>query len=248
MPDELLRLTDNVWYFPLNPVREQVEPSVGVITMSNQTVLIDAGNSPGHARRILAALEKIHAPPISHIIYTHHHWDHVFGASVFGVPAIGHTLCRESLLEGATKPWGAEYLKDEIRKNPRLNVSYTAIGNAIEDWSEFRIVPPVITFSNKMELHLDGLTLSMEHVEGEHSPDSIVVFVRGRGVIFLGDCYYVPPLHLRTPQSRGSPEIIKSLVTDESIKVYVDGHNLPLTREQVLNIIGSAPSQEDVQQ
>ncbi len=241
MPDELQPLAQNVWYFPFDRDYAKVEPHVGVITATHQTILVDAGNSPSHARRVLAALEKIHAPPVSYIIYTHHHWDHVLGASVFGVPAIGHRLCRELLLESAAKPWGPEYLKDEIRKNPRLEVSYTAILNAIEDWSEFLIVPPSITFSHEMDLYLEGLTISLQHVQGEHAPDSIVVLVRERGVIFLGDCYYVPPLYLRTPQSKGSAEILKAFL-DESINFYVDAHNPPKTRAQVLSLLAGIPS------
>ncbi len=238
MPDELKQLAESVYYFPFNPDYTKVEPNVGVIITRHQTILVDAGNGPRHARRILSALKEMHAPPISHIVYTHHHWDHVFGACVFKAPAIGHILCRELLLESAARPWGSEYLKDEIRKNPGLEASYTAIGNAIEDWSEFLVVPPSITFSDKMDLYLDSLSISMERVQGEHAPDSIVVLVRERGVIFLGDCYYVPPLHLRTSQSKGSAEILKSFV-DQPISLYVDAHNPPKSKNQVMDLLTS---------
>jgi glyoxylase-like metal-dependent hydrolase (beta-lactamase superfamily II) len=199
-------------------------------------VLVDCGNSPNHARRILAALAQISAPPIGYLIYTHHHWDHVFGSCVFNAPAIGHMLCRERLLKRAAEPWSAEYLQQEIEKNPRLEISYTAIGRAINDWSEFRIVPPNITISHKMSLHLDGLTIDIEHVGGQHASDSLVVRVMEPGIVFLGDCFYAPSLNERTPESKMAWNLLESLV-DNSINAYVDSHSSPATREQVVDYL-----------
>ena len=94
MPDTLIQVAQNVWIFPRDEDPNRLQPNVGVIVADGHTVLVDAGNSPRHARRILLALDDVKAPPISHVIYTHSHWDHVFGAMVVGAPDMAHELCR----------------------------------------------------------------------------------------------------------------------------------------------------------
>jgi glyoxylase-like metal-dependent hydrolase (beta-lactamase superfamily II) len=226
MADALRQIADRVWIFPGAKNPKKVQPTVGVICTATQTVLVDSGNSPRHARRILAALEAIKAPPIAYIVYTHHHWDHVFGACVFGAPAIAHDLCREMLLQAAEAPWSHTYLQEQIRQNPLLQVSYGPLGRAVDDWRDFRILAPSITFSRTLRLPIDDLTIELEHVGGQHAADSIVVRVTEARVMFLGDCFYPAPSYLRTPQSQTDWSMLASLL-EPSIDMYVDGHTIP---------------------
>jgi glyoxylase-like metal-dependent hydrolase (beta-lactamase superfamily II) len=238
MPDELQPIGENVWIFPRDPDSTRVQPNVGVICTPTQTILVDGGNSPRHSRRILTALAEMNAPPVSYVIYTHHHWDHVFGATVFGAPAIAHELCRKLLIEAAAKPWSYAYLQEEMRRNPLRESGLIALGRAIDDWRTFRILIPAITFTDKLRLYLDGLTLDIEHVGGRHAPDSVVVCAREAGVLFTGDCYYPPPIHLREPGDTLDFAMIESLA-DTSVNAYVDAHGLPLTRAEFLNTTAS---------
>lgn len=235
MPDELQPIAERVWIFPCDPDPSKLQPTVGVICAPTQTILVDGGNSPRHARRILTALAEMNAPPVSTVIYTHHHWDHVFGASVFGAPAIAHELCRKLLIEAASKPWSYAYLQEEMRRNPLREAGLIALGRAIDDWRSFRILLPAVTFTQKTSLYLDGLTLDLAHVGGRHAADSIVLHVRESGVLFTGDCYYPPPIHLREANDTLDYAMIESLA-DETINVYVDGHGSPLSRAEFLSI------------
>jgi hypothetical protein len=112
MDDELIALAPNVWLLPCDDDADagRVQPAVGIVCSATQTVLVDAGNGPAHARRIRAALDRIAAPPLRCVIYTHHHPDHVFGAQLFGVPAIAHELGRALVAELAARSWSREAL------------------------------------------------------------------------------------------------------------------------------------------
>src|SRR5919106_5695384 len=123
---QLTQLTEHVWVLPHHPDPNAVQSSIGVIVSRNQSLLIDAGNSPRLARQLKMELARCNLPPIAHIIYTHHHWDHIYGACEFDVPVTAHVMCRDILQEEARKPWGMDYLNREIRRNPKLAVSYTA--------------------------------------------------------------------------------------------------------------------------
>jgi glyoxylase-like metal-dependent hydrolase (beta-lactamase superfamily II) len=241
MTQKLIQIRERVWLWPhdRNPLR--IQPCIGIIASDSGTVLIDAGNCPSLAKKLKAAMDKAELPAVSHIIYTHHHWDHVYGACEFDARVVAHRLCREALLEESKKPWSVKYLQDEVKKNPLLRISFRARGRLIEDWDTFRIVVPEIVFDDSMVIESGDMNIVLEHVGGEHAQDSIVVKVPSAGVMFLGDCFYPPPLHLREPDSDFSFPMLASL-ENEAYSLYVDGHNDPATRDDLLTILEQAGS------
>ena len=234
MAHALRKLAPDVWVFPHDRQQKRIQPAVGIICTPRQTVLVDGGNSPNHAQRIRAALRSIDAPPVSLVIYTHHHWDHVFGACVYGVPAIGHELCRDRLLQQAALPWSRAYLREQVRRNPLLKISYGALDRAIKDWSDFRIIVPQTSFSQRMRLQLDGLAIELEHVGGWHAVDSIVVRIPHARVMFLGDCFY-PSLPQDGAERKGIAWSMLAALQDRSVDLYVHGHGAPLKRSKMLS-------------
>ena len=229
-------LTEHVWLLPHDPDETAVQSCVGVIATRNESVLVDAGNSPRLARKIKTELVRNHLPPVSRIIYTHHHWDHIYGACEFDVPVTAHAICQAILMEESRKPWGIEYLREEIKREPKLTASYDARARSIEDWGAFRIVVPEKVFEAETVIHLDPLTIALEHVGGEHAEDSIVVKVPQDGVMFIGDCYYPPPLHLRNPDSAPSLDMLRRL-QNNAYNLYVEGHAKPFTRTELLKFL-----------
>ena len=230
MQQKLTQLAENVWLWPHDPDFNAVQGCVGVIVGENETALVDAGNSPDLVRQIIDALEERALPGVGRIIYTHHHWDHVYGECVFDVPIYAHEKCRAILLEEAKKPWSAKYLDRLVARNPKLKVSCKAQARAIRDWDSFRIVPPIRVFSKVEFIDLDGIQIELEHVGGKHAKDSIIVKVPQAKVIFLGDCFYVPPLHLRKPGDVSDNGMLKS-VQNDAYDLYVEGHDVPFARE-----------------
>jgi glyoxylase-like metal-dependent hydrolase (beta-lactamase superfamily II) len=236
MEFQLTQLSEHTWLLPHNPDVRAVQSSIGVVATLNESLLVDAGNSPRLARKLKTELVRCNLPPVTRIIYTHHHWDHIYGACEFGVPVTAHTSCRSILEKEAKKPWGVEYLRKEIRRNSRLRLSYEARAKSIEDWGAFRIVVPDEVFDQERSIELDGLAIELEHVGGKHAEDSIIVKVPQDGVMFLGDCYYPPPLHLREPDSVPSLTMLRRLQSS-AYNLYVEGHDKPFTRAQLLEVL-----------
>jgi glyoxylase-like metal-dependent hydrolase (beta-lactamase superfamily II) len=122
MESKLTQLTKHTWLLPHNPYPKALQSSIGVIVTPKGSVLVDAGNSPCLASSIKAELIRCNLPPVSHIIFTHHHWDHIYGACGFNVPVTAHVICKAILVEESRKLWSIEYLSKEIKKNPKLRV------------------------------------------------------------------------------------------------------------------------------
>jgi glyoxylase-like metal-dependent hydrolase (beta-lactamase superfamily II) len=219
---DLIQLTEHVWMYPPAPHKLQLQPSIGVIITPSQTVLYDAGNSPAHAHLVQQALHKIHAPPVSYVIYSHVHWDHIFGGQTFATTAeiVAHQRCNERVHESASKPWGEPYLKQLSEERPSMKHVYDLMGRLIVDWDGFEVITPTMIFDTpKYTLALDGVTLELEHVGGEHSDDSTVLRVLEEKVMFLSDSFY--------PKGGvgKSDEVMMTRFKNEHQDVYIDGHN-----------------------
>jgi glyoxylase-like metal-dependent hydrolase (beta-lactamase superfamily II) len=236
MDIRLTQLTEHIWLLPHHPDPNAVQSCVGVITAQTESLLVDTGNSPRLAHKLKAELERCGLPPVTRIIYTHHHWDHIYGACEFDVPVTAHTICKDLLEEESKRPWSNSYLNEEINRNPMLAVSYAARASVIDDWSAFRILVPEETFDTELQIHLDGLTVDLEHVGGEHAQDSIIVKVPQEAVMFIGDCYYPPPLHLRKPDAAPSLDMLRRFQRS-GYNLFVEGHDQPFTQTELTRFL-----------
>jgi len=245
MEQQLTQIAKNVWIFPSDDDPQVVQPNVGVVRAASETILIDAGNSPHQARLIQAALDTLGVPPVSTIVYTHHHWDRVFGAIEFDAPRIiGHKQCGVYLEESAAHQWNPAFLREETYSNPLLESRNAAINRLIDDWQSFRIIPPTLTFSQSLTLYLDDLTLQLEHIGGPHSTDSILIRVVESGVTFIGDVLEPAPSYDR-PRTEGiqlSGTLLDQILGADG-KIFIDGYSTPMSRATMQQIVDNLKQQ-----
>lgn len=225
----LTNLAGRVWLFPADPDPDNVRGSVAVITDDRGSVVVDAGHSPAHAREVQDAMRDAGLPAARWLVYTHHHWDHTWGACAWSdVEIVGH-IAGASLLEGeAARPWSHRYLRDQVRANPLLGKSFRARALAMDSWDGFTVLPPRRTFTDELALPTG---VQIKHVGGRHAPDSAVVLVPDSGVALLGDCFYPPPWHLRSPGDGLDLDLVRSLVSGD-YQWYVAAHQDPFTVDQ----------------
>lgn len=235
---DLESLAPSINIFPRDETPNTIQPNIGVIKLYNQTILIDGGNSPRHARQIIAAINGNYLPPVRTIILTHHHWDHSFGVASFGAKEIiAHEKTAQYLADYARRDWNAATLREEISENPKREISNNAMIDAISDWREFHVPRPTMTFSKTMTLHLDEILIELEHVGGVHADDSIVVRFPKQRVMFLGDSYYPRPYHLREEGDEDLDLTMLQSFLEADYDIYVDGHGAPRTQGEFRKMI-----------
>ena len=236
MTEALQQITDHVWHYPYDPDSAIVQPGVSAIISQNETVLVDAGNSPSHARQVRAALLTMEAPPVRYIIYTHFHWDHTFGAQMWrNSRVIAHQKCREHLLtaygnQPANLVRAEEDLSDDAAQEPALS----AVPQNIDHGQDFELVLPHMTFTGDMTLALAGVTINLHHIGGQHASDSITV--RADDTLFIGDCYYPPPMNIRQPDDTLDFPMIEQLLA-ENATTYIEGHNRPKSHAEFAELL-----------
>ena len=62
-----------------------------------------------------------------------------------------------------------------------------AIKEEYQDHRDIQVVLPNVTFDRRMEIDLGGVTCVVQHVGGDHAADSVIVYVKGEKILFLGD-------------------------------------------------------------
>ncbi|MBY8870251.1 MBL fold metallo-hydrolase [Micromonospora sp. PLK6-60] len=236
MSPPLRHLAGRVWLWPHDEDPATVQGCVAVVADAGGTLLVDAGNSPTAARRIRAAVRAAGLPLPTRLVYTHHHWDHTWGACAWpGVEIIGHATGARILAAEADRPWSEAYLREQADANPRLAPSLAARARAMRGWEGFRVVPPDVEFADTLDLP-GGVRL--RHVGGRHAEDSTVVAVPDSGVLLVGDCCYPPPLHLRAPDDGVDVRLIRRLAeTYDDYDWFVDSHDHPKPREALRRLL-----------
>jgi glyoxylase-like metal-dependent hydrolase (beta-lactamase superfamily II) len=119
------------------------------------------------ADKIEAALKGITAKPIRFIINTHWHGDHTGGNPHFGAeaPIIAQENVRKRLSTGGSTRFG------NTPPAPKIAL-------------------PVITFENKISVHLNGEDIRAIHFPNGHTDGDSVIFFPQSKVVHMGDDFF----------------------------------------------------------
>ena len=203
-------------------------PWLGVIATAAGTVLVDSGTGPVQAAALQAELDRIGARPVTHILLTHHHWDHVFGSIAFpGAEIIAHEETQKHLLVMESEPWSREYVESKAESFPRGRAVTALINQAVPEWEGFAVRPATRTFRSWHELELGGYRFFIEHVGGQHEPDQCTVLVEPGNVLFVGDATYG-----RGPKATWDRRALAAAAQhflDSGAEWIVEGHRAPST-------------------
>ena len=91
-------------------VAEPEGVNVGLVVGSTGALLVDTGSSPEQGRAIRAAAEAVAGGvaggvPLTHVVVTHAHYDHVGGLAAFGdLVTLGHEHLARACAEGTPAP------------------------------------------------------------------------------------------------------------------------------------------------
>lgn len=156
--------------------------NAGLIAGRAGSVAVDALFVPRMTRAFLDQAACVAAAPIETLIDTHHHVDHTLGNHAFaGRTIIGHALTRSEMQRVG---------------DMRGRIAAAAPHFAADLAAEIAIVPPNLTYTERMTLHLDEREVQLIHVPTAHTIDDTLVYLPAERLLFAGDVafFYVTPL------------------------------------------------------
>ena len=177
-----VQLTPSVWYVQGltalgSPANQNFISNAAFIVTAQGVVVIDALGSPALAQQLVEAIRKVTPQPITHVIVTHYHADHVYGLQVFralGARILAHRAAR-SYLNSDTARLRLQASRQELA--PWINAN-TELVDA-DEWLD-----------TERELDLGGVRLQIKHVGPSHTPEDLVVYLPQQRLLFAGDLVF----------------------------------------------------------
>ena len=164
-------------------------------------VLIDTTEITQAAENILNDFRKISALPITTIIYTHSHRDHISGASVFAEGRDVEVIAVDNFTSDlvgvdATRPAPNKALMMRtkrhfginLRPNERISVGVGPGDRPMKGMGE-GFIEPTLRISKTTQLTREGFDLELAKAPGE-TPDHVVVWLVDQQILFSGDNFY----------------------------------------------------------
>lgn len=146
-------------------VAQPANVNIGLVVGERACLLVDTGSTPEQGRLIRARVAEVTDRPLTHVVVTHAHWDHLYGLAAFDdVETLGHESIAASLAQApdATSRQCAD------------------LGISPDD-----LVAPNRPFGVMRAIDLGGRVAQIVHVGPAHTTgDAIVIVDR---VVFTGD-------------------------------------------------------------
>ena len=218
-PPEVVKINERV-YALLGPLELPTRFNRGY--MANTTaiigdkgvILIDTGFSDEIGEHLKKAVAKITPKPVTYVINTHHHGDHVLGNSAFNSATIISSQQCKKLVDETGAEWVAVLEEATQRKFPHTKPVLATVTFATE---------------TRTERVIDGVRLVLWVPKGSHTAGDLMVYLPDERVLVSGDIL----VHNITPNFQDSfiKDWIESLsqVVTLNPKTIIPGHGALMT-------------------
>lgn len=170
-----------------------------LIEGDNGVIIVDTMESSKSAKLVRAEFDKITDKPVVAIIYTHNHYDHVYGAKefvtdgttpkVYAHDSLDHlVMTRQDVIGRAIYPRSIRqfgvtlppFARPNAGIGPQLVFGGEGIGNYLV---------PTDVFEDTMEFEAAGVKIELVHAPGE-TDDQLYVWLPEKKVLMPGDNFY----------------------------------------------------------
>lgn len=216
------RVAPSAWYVEGvsalgSPANQNFISNAGFVLTPAGVVVIDALGSPALAERLLAQIARITPLPVTHLIVTHYHADHIYGLQTFrarGVRVLAHQAARL-------------YLNSDTAQL-RLQASRTELAPWIDE--DTRLVQADEWLSGDHDLTVGGVRFEIRAVGPAHTPEDLVVYLPSEKVLYAGDLVFRSRIpYVGQADSRHWIVALERLLAFDA-RVVVPGHG-PLSQQ-----------------
>jgi cyclase len=155
-----------------NPENQGYMINATVIVGDKGVILVDSGGSDEVGRHIAAAVRRITAKPVTHVVNTHHHGDHYLGNAAFaGATIISSETCRKMVLDTGGE-WLALMERDIGHRLPAT-----------------KIIAADVTYPDgaRTKALINGVPFVFWVPKGSHTSGDMIVILPDDKVVVAGD-------------------------------------------------------------
>jgi len=191
--------------------------NTGFFVGEKEVLAIDAKMTEDSARQMIAEIKRLTSNPIRYIILTHSDRDHINGLVGF--------------------PQGIDIISQEKTRIHMDKAFQTA---------QDRACLPNITFSDRLNLHLSGISpgklIELIYYGPAHTDGDAVVYFPDEKVAFIGDLIFIGRDMLihrsKNGNSFGLVKVLKGILGLDA-EIFIHGHGEPATKKEIQNLMES---------
>jgi cyclase len=171
---EFQKLADDVYAF----VGKLNDANAMAIVTTQGVVVVDTGNNPPETRILQKFIQSVTTQPIRYVVITQNHGDHSGGTPLFSPPAT--VIVQDKV----GKDWAA--MKDyQVRSWQKR---FPERAEALKGVSP---LDTVVSFSDRMTLHVGGKTIELIYVDDQYNPGDVAVWLPDSGIMHAGFVGYI---------------------------------------------------------
>ena len=199
--------------------------NAGYVVTSAGVLVFDALGTPSLGWALLQDIRARTKEPVRYNVLSHYHADHIYGLQAFrdhtDTIIIAQDRAREYKEEN-------EETADE-RSNQRLDQRRQALAPWVN--KDTRVVPPDITFNDRMTLTLGDRRFQMIYAGPAHSASDMMMMVEPDGVLFAGDIVQNGRIPFMNSDDVNTKQWLAALSVVEKLdpKFIIPGHGRPST-------------------
>lgn len=199
--------------------------NAGFVVTSDGVVVFDALGTPSHGWALLQQIRKISDKKVRYVVASHYHADHIYGLQAFR----DHT---DALIVAQER--AGEYKENEETADEKANVRLDQRRSALFPWvnEKTRVVPPDITFKDRMTIVLGDKRLTLLYAGPAHSSSDMMMMVEPDGVLFAGDIVQNSRIPFMNSDDVSTTQWLNALAEVEKLdpKFIIPGHGKASTQ------------------
>jgi len=147
------------------------------IKLGEGIVVVEPPLNEARSRAVLSKLDELWpGVPVSHLILTHHHFDHMGGIRTYA--AVGATIVTSAL--------NSSYVEEALRS------SHTLVPDELAELASPEWTIEAVAANGEFSLEEGGRSVKARHIPSVHNEDMLVVYLPELRLIFESDIYVMP--------------------------------------------------------
>jgi glyoxylase-like metal-dependent hydrolase (beta-lactamase superfamily II) len=248
------QLAPGVWAAIQNDKSGHAISNAGIVDLGGKTLVFDAFISPDPAAELRQIAQQLTGQPVSYVINSHYHDDHIRGDQAFAPAAtiISTEWTRNEMekVEPGEREWAKQNIERQLEK-ARQSLRLAKPNERDEDNMWLKYYEAISQSLPKLKMTLPGLTfkdsmwirgslrsvLLVECHNGHTASDAVMILPR-ENIAFMGDLLFVK----RHPWfGDGDPDSLREhllrFYNDSSVKQFVPGHGAVAGKESLQLLI-----------
>jgi len=235
------KLAPGVWACIQNDKGGHAISNAGIVDLGNETLVFDAFINPDAAAELKQTAEKLTGHPVSFVVNSHFHDDHIRGDQAFtpGASIISSEWTKNEMkkVEPEERDWARTHIHESIqRAKQRLiaaspnekdeDIMWLAYYEAIaQSLPKLKMVLPNITFTDSLWIHGSTRSVLLRECKNGHTGSDVVMVLPKEKVAFLGDLLFVQRHPwLGDGDADSWKKHLENFYADTSLKQFVPGH------------------------